>query len=44
MINFPQPITITESITKDFYDQNSESKINSLFESKQSSINKNNNI
>lgn len=42
MLNFPQPITITESITKDFYESysNSEAKINSLFESKQSSIEK----
>lgn len=42
MINFPQPITITESITKDFYESNnnSEAKINSLFESKQSSASK----
>ena len=42
MISFPQPITITESITKDFY--NSQARINNLFESKQSSASKGNNI
>ena len=43
MISFPQPVTITESITKDFYNS-SEARINSLFESKQSSVNKGNQI
>jgi hypothetical protein len=43
MISFPQPVTITESITKDFYNS-SEARINSLFESKQSSVSKGNQI